>query len=131
MRALGQHSLIEFYDCHPDRLKRARAVRTLLCESVRAGGGTIVKAVFHNFSPHGVSGVVVIAESHVTIHTWPEHGYAAADVFSCSPKLKHDVIRRRLKQALGARRMSWRSFRRGLPGKGAKGQVSGARSRTS
>ena len=114
MRALGQHTLIELYGCNPARLERAREVRTLLCAAVRAGGGTIVKAVFHNFNPHGVSGVVVIAESHVTIHTWPEHAYAAADIFSCSPALKHDVIRRQLKRALAARRISWKSFRRGL-----------------
>jgi S-adenosylmethionine decarboxylase proenzyme len=46
-------------------------------------GATVIGAHFHTFSPHGVSGVVVIAESHLTIHTWPEHGYAAVDIFSC------------------------------------------------
>ena len=47
----------------------------------------MIQTVMHQFNPQGVSGVVVIAESHITIHTWPEHGYAAVDVFSCSEKV--------------------------------------------
>jgi S-adenosylmethionine decarboxylase proenzyme len=114
MRALCQHTLLEFHGCAPSRLKRAREVKALLNVAVRHGGGTIVKAVFHNFSPYGVSGVVVITESHVTIHTWPEHGYAAVDIFSCSKKLDHPAIQRRLKKSLSARRVSRRYFSRGL-----------------
>jgi S-adenosylmethionine decarboxylase len=113
MRALAQHTLLEFYACEPSRLKHSREVKKLLCDAVRQGGGTIVKAVFHNFSPYGVSGVVVITESHVTIHTWPEHAYAAVDIFSCSKKLDHLTIRNHLKEALGSRRVSGKGFRRG------------------
>ena len=115
MRALCRHTLLEYYDCNPARLKRAREVKALLCRAVREGGGKIVKAVFHNFSPYGVSGVAVITESHVTIHTWPEHAYAAVDIFSCSANLNHALIRRRLKRALAARRVASKSFRRGFP----------------
>src|SRR5262245_8299019 len=114
MRALCQHTLLEFHGCVISRLKRSREVKALLTAAVRHGGGTIVKAVFHNFSPSGVSGVVVITESHVTIHTWPEHGYAAVDIFSCSKKLDHLAIQRRLKKSLSARRVSRRFFPRGL-----------------
>ena len=116
MRALCQHTLLEYYGCDPARLKSAPALRASLCEAVRQAGGTIVKALFHSFSPYGVSGVVVITESHVTIHTWPEHAYAAVDIFSCSAKLAHAVIRRQLKRALAASRISQKSFRRGLRG---------------
>lgn len=114
MPALCQHTLLEFHGCDALRLRRARGVQCLLCEAVRLGGGTIVKTVFHNFSPYGVSGVVVITESHVTIHTWPEHGYAAVDIFSCSKKLDHMAICRKLQQALAARKVTRRSLRRGL-----------------
>ena len=114
MRTLAQHSLLEFYDCNPARLEHSRQVRELLCDSVLRGGGTIVKAVFHNFSPHGVSGVVVITESHVTIHTWPEYNYAAVDIFSCSERLDHKAIRNQLKKALCARRVTSKSIRRGV-----------------
>jgi S-adenosylmethionine decarboxylase len=113
MRALAQHTLLEFYGCDPAGLKRARDVKTVLCDAVLAGGGTIVKSVFHNFSPYGVSGVVVITESHVTIHTWPEHAYAAVDIFSCSKKLNHKTIRDELKRALSAAQVAEKSFRRG------------------
>lgn len=115
MRALSLHTLLEFYECEPGRLKQSREIRKLLCAAVLAGGGTIVKAVFHNFSPYGVSGVVVITESHVTIHTWPEHAYAAVDIFSCSDKLDHRIIRAELKRALVARRVQAKTFCRGLP----------------
>lgn len=114
MRALCQHTLLEFHDCDADRLKEARVVKKLLCEAVERGGGTIVKAVFHNFSPHGVSGVVVITESHVTIHTWPEYRYAAVDIFSCSKKLNHAAIRLELKRLLLAQKIRRKSFQRGV-----------------
>jgi S-adenosylmethionine decarboxylase len=115
MHALCHHTLIEYHDCNPECLKQARVVKKLLCKAVLQGGGTIVKAVFHNFSPYGVSGVVVITESHVTIHTWPEHGYAAVDIFSCSRKLDHTAIRDELKRALSAGKVARKSFRRGFP----------------
>ncbi len=115
MRALCHHTLLEYYDCDVTQLQRARTVKALLCEAVLKGGGTIVKTVFHNFSPYGVSGVVVITESHVTIHTWPEHAYAAVDIFSCSARLDHRRIRENLRRALKARRVMRRSFRRGKP----------------
>lgn len=113
MTALGHHTLLDFYGCTPRLLKRSRNIKSLLCRAVHAGGGRLVKTVFHNFNPYGVSGVVVITESHVTIHTWPEHRYAAVDIFSCSAKLDHAAIRDHLKQALGAKRVSRRAFRRG------------------
>jgi S-adenosylmethionine decarboxylase len=113
MITLGHHTLIEFCDCNPERLKRARQVRRWMLEAAERAHGTIVKAVFHNFSPWGVSGVVVIAESHLTIHTWPEHGYAAVDVFSCSPSLDQAAVREHLREKLEAGRVVSRRLRRG------------------
>ena len=111
--ALCRHTLIELHGCRPDVLRKTATIRGRMLAAVRAGGGTIVKSTFHQFSPWGVSGVVVITESHVTIHTWPEHGYAAVDVFSCSPRLDHEQILEILVQDLGARRVRRRTFRRG------------------
>ena len=82
--------------------------------AVRRGRGTIVTEVFHNFSPHGVSGVVVIAESHVAIHTWPEHGFAAVDIFSCSPSLDVASIRAALEEGLRPNRVNAQTIERGL-----------------
>lgn len=111
--SLCQHTLLDYYGCDSKLLRRTPQVKTLLCKAVIRGGGKIVKAVFHNFSPYGVSGVVVITESHVTIHTWPEYGYAAVDVFSCSSKLDHAAISEALKQSLSAKAVRRKSFARG------------------
>jgi len=53
--------------------------------AAKESGATILGESFHQFSPQGVSGVIIIAESHLTVHTWPEHGYAGADIFTCAP----------------------------------------------
>lgn len=113
VKTLGHHSLIELSGCDPEKLKRVVGVRRAMLEAARRANGTIVKAVFHAFSPWGVSGVVVIAESHLTIHTWPEHGYAAVDVFSCSPKLKQAEVRKWLAKEFDARRTKTVRLRRG------------------
>ena len=110
---LGQHSLFDFNGCDVSRLTDTEAIRVALIDAVREAGGTIVTHTFHTFSPHGVSGVIVIAESHVTIHTWPEYGYAAVDVFSCGASLNHDRIRDLTFRALAAARVEQRLFSRG------------------
>src|SRR4051812_34885982 len=114
MEALAHHTLLEMHECDPARLRDSEALRPLVLEAIRASGGTVVTEIFHNFSPHGVSGIVVIAESHVAIHTWPEHGYAAVDVFSCGSKLDHASLRSSLHDALGAARVESRELTRGL-----------------
>ncbi len=113
MKTLGWHALIELSGCDAGRLGKVRGVRGAMLEAARLAGGTVVKSVFHAFSPWGVSGVVVIAESHLSVHTWPEHGYAAVDVFSCSPRLSAAAVRRHLREAFGARHASMTRLRRG------------------
>src|SRR5262245_40559192 len=113
MNALCQHTLLEYHNCDRELLQRDDDIRSLLLEAVRRGGGTIVTDVFHHFSPFGISGVVVIAESHVTIHTWPEHDYSAVDIFSCSDKLDHGAIRDQLQTALRSGRVLQKTFERG------------------
>jgi S-adenosylmethionine decarboxylase proenzyme len=112
-KTLGWHVLMELSGCDPERLRRVAGIRAAMREAARLAGGTIVRSVFHAFSPWGVSGVVVIAESHLTIHTWPEHGYAAVDVFSCSPRLSAAAVRLHLRRALGARAVAVTRLRRG------------------
>jgi S-adenosylmethionine decarboxylase proenzyme len=116
--ALGQHSLFDLWECDPERISNRDALREALLGVIREHRGTIVEQVFHQFSPHGVTGVIVLAESHLAIHTWPEHGFAALDLFTCSATLDHAAIERSLGEALGARRIERRSEARGLPQKG-------------
>jgi len=111
--ALGQHSLYDFHGCPAEALRATERLRAAMLEAVRSAGGTIVNDTFHTFSPHGVSGVIVIAESHVTLHTWPEFGYAAVDVFSCGVTLRHEIIRDHLARILESKRVEQRAFPRG------------------
>ena len=87
-KALGSQLLIEMRDCLTDRLDDLEWVRGVLVESARRAHATIVDVLLHKFSPVGISGVIVIAESHIAIHTWPEYRYAAVDIFSCGKKLR-------------------------------------------
>ncbi|MEM9835184.1 MAG: adenosylmethionine decarboxylase [Bacteroidota bacterium] len=82
---LGRHLLLELYGCSAPLLKDRAQLETILLAAARAMEATVIESRFHTFQPYGVSGVVLIAESHLTIHTWPEHGYAAVDIFSCGP----------------------------------------------
>ena len=95
-----------------------------MCEAALACGATIVQKNFHHFSPYGVSGVVVIAESHVTVHTWPEHGYAAVDIFSCNLDLNRAVIRDYIQEHFRAAEVSSRSLKRGILPEPAKNEAS-------
>ncbi|NMB45141.1 MAG: S-adenosylmethionine decarboxylase proenzyme [Firmicutes bacterium] len=81
--ALGRHILCEAYGCDPEVLNDRNLVESIMVEAALAAGAEVREVAFHKFSPQGVSGVVVISESHLTIHTWPELGYAAIDVFTC------------------------------------------------
>ncbi len=83
MKKLGRHLIAEYVKCPPDKLNDASFLKKSMLEAVRRSGATVVDSVFHRYSPQGVSGVVVIAESHMSIHTWPEYGYAAVDFFTC------------------------------------------------
>jgi len=91
---------VELYGCKADVLNDKERIEQIMMEAAERAGATIVQKVFHLFNPHGVSGVVVIAESHLTIHTWPEYGYAAVDVFTCGSKVDpwkaYEYIKREL-----------------------------------
>jgi len=114
MLPLARHTLLELHGCDAALLKDATALQPIVMDAVRCGHGTIVTEVFHNFSPHGVSGVVVIAESHVAVHTWPEHSFAAVDIFTCSPALDVTAIRLSLEQGFRSKRTETRTIERGL-----------------
>ena len=80
---LGKQIIVELYDCKSDLLSNPEMINEIMCAAAEAMKATIVTSTFHHFSPLGVSGVVVIKESHLTIHTWPEFSYAAVDIFTC------------------------------------------------
>ncbi|MCG0276077.1 MAG: adenosylmethionine decarboxylase [Thermosediminibacteraceae bacterium] len=87
MKALGRHILAEIYDCDANVLNDRDLIEEIMVKAALEAGAEVREVAFHKFSPQGVSGVVVISESHLTVHTWPELGYAAVDVFTCGEKV--------------------------------------------
>lgn len=114
MKALGRQILVEFYDCNSDIINEVDAIEGILLEGTRKSGATIISHNFHKFSPHGVSGMVVIAESHVAIHTWPEYGYAAVDIFTCGENIDPWVIQEHLREQFESSNVSSMELKRGL-----------------
>ena len=92
MDTASHHYLLEFYGINSDDLNNLELIEERMLTSLSGSGATYINHSFHKFSPQGVSGVVVIAESHLSIHTWPESGYAALDVFTCGDKSIADSI---------------------------------------
>jgi len=114
MNALGRQILVEFYDCDPELLKQQAYISEAMVDACVAAQATVVAHTFHTFSPFGVSGVVVIAESHVAIHTWPEYGYAAVDIFTCGETIEPWVLFKKLKTAFKSKHYSNMELKRGL-----------------
>ena len=92
MAALGTHRILDFWGCSFETLDDLELVRTMFEEGLRLSKATVINVTLHKFSPQGVTGIASIAESHVSIHTWPELGYAAIDVFSCGTTMQVDQL---------------------------------------
>lgn len=114
MNYLGNHLLIELYNCNTSSINNVVKIEELLLEAVKISGATALNSTFHKFSPHGVSGVVVISESHFSIHTWPEYGYCALDIFTCGTEIKSEKTLDFLKEELGAGSISVTEVKRGI-----------------
>ncbi len=129
MQRLGRHLLVELFDCAPDILNDLEAVQTILLAAARRAQASIVGSAFHQFSRFRLSGVVVMSGSLLSVHTWPEHRYAAADIFSRGEAFRPDVAVESVIAALGAQRVSVLEVQRGIfPTSLAHGVVLGARS---
>ena len=87
MDALGTHLLLDLKECNAELLDDLDYIREVVLFAAQEAGATVVGETFHKFRPIGVTGIVAIAESHISIHTWPEHSYAAADIFTCGESL--------------------------------------------
>ena len=114
MNALGRHLLLELQDCDREVLNDLGLLRSTLQKAAVAAGATVLGESFHHFEPQGVSGVVVIAESHLFIHTWPEYGYAAVDIFTCGDSIRPQDAAELLVQELGSQSHSAMELRRGV-----------------
>ncbi len=102
MKSLGRHILVEFSNCNAQVLNDAQIVEEAMISAAKTAGATVINSTFHHFSPWGISGVVVIQESHLAIHTWPEYKYAAVDLFTCGESVDPWVCFEHLKQVFQA-----------------------------
>lgn len=113
MKKLGTHLILDAWQCPADLLNDPERIRNSILEAIAAGNATLIDLCVHQFSPHGVTATATLAESHIAIHTWPEHGYFAADFFFCGrgePQKAAEV----LKDALQAQQVVLREFKRGF-----------------
>ncbi len=110
---LGHHMLVEFYNCNSEALDDVAGIEGHMNEAARVCGATIVQSSFHRFEPYGVSGVVVISESHLAIHTWPEYGYASVDLYTCGDDIDSLAAYEYLKDKLAAQHAEIQMLKRG------------------
>ncbi len=113
LKALGHHTILDLYDCDKEILDDSKGLEVIMLEAARIAEATIIKSHFHQFAPQGVSGSVIIAESHFNIHTWPEHGYAAIDLFTCGTTLKSELAVSYLLDKLSCKRHALSEMVRG------------------
>jgi len=112
--ALGKHLLLELKGCDKEVLDDLDSLKGFLLAAAKEAGALVLGESFHRFSPQGVSGVVIIAESHLFIHTWPEYGYAAADIFTCGKTVQPEKAAQILIEKIGAKSHSMIEMQRGI-----------------
>ncbi len=117
--ALGTHLLLELNECDSGLLDELDVIETAMVDAAREAGASILGRSFHKFNPRGVTGIVAIAESHLAIHTWPEHGYAAVDIFTCGESFAPDRAAQLIIGSLRCRNPATTTIRRGPVGSGA------------
>jgi S-adenosylmethionine decarboxylase len=112
---VGKHCILELYGCNAAKLDDEPFLRSTITQAVQRAGATLLHLISHRFDPQGVTGLALLAESHLSIHTWPESGYAAVDVFTCGDHTMPELACQELVEALQADQYSLRSFLRETP----------------
>lgn len=110
----GTHLILDIWDAAPTSLSDLEYVKSTLLDATRKAGATIIGYKFHRFHPEGVSGVILIAESHISIHTWPDKGYASIDIYTCGDKCFPDAAKSKILEAFKARKTDLIRIERGL-----------------
>ena len=113
MDTLGKHVILEMWGCCKDTIDNVEVVKEILVKATESVKATLVDVVCHRFSPHGVTGVAILAESHIAVHTWPEHGYAAADIFICGSAINPRSAASYMTEAFCAKETSFLEIKRG------------------
>ncbi|CEP78875.1 MAG: adenosylmethionine decarboxylase [Defluviitoga tunisiensis] len=111
---LGRHLIAELYDCDEEILNNVTEIEYQMTKAAIECGATIVTSTFHRFLPHGVSGAIIISESHLAIHTWPEYKYASLDIYTCGDSVDPWVAFNYLKDAFKSGRQEVIENKRGM-----------------
>ncbi len=113
MKKMGTHLVVDAWGAPADLLNDPEKIRQALIEGITVGQATLIDLCVHQFSPHGVTATATLAESHIAIHTWPEHGYFAADLFFCGQGKPKEAMKL-LQTALQAKQVTMREIERGF-----------------
>ncbi|MDY6785985.1 MAG: adenosylmethionine decarboxylase [Cyanobacteriota bacterium] len=114
MKKMGTHLVVDAWQAPGDLLNDPERIRRAMIDAIDAGEATLIDLCVHQFSPHGVTATATLAESHIAIHTWPEHGYFAADLFFCGRGKPREAMKL-LQTALQAKQIAMRESDRGFP----------------
>ncbi|MFX4303237.1 adenosylmethionine decarboxylase [Alicyclobacillus tolerans] len=114
MDTMGRHVIAELWGCSAEKLNDVQAIERLMINAALEAGAEVREVAFHKFAPQGVSGVVIISESHLTIHSFPEHGYASIDVYTCGDRIDPNVACDYITRFLGAKRLESIEVPRGV-----------------
>ncbi len=114
MEKMGTHLVVDAWQAPAELLNDPEKIRAAMIEAIAAGEATLIDLCLHQFSPHGVTATATLAESHIAIHTWPEYGYFAADLFFCG-RGKPVVAMKVLQKALQAKEVKMHQMERGFP----------------
>jgi S-adenosylmethionine decarboxylase len=115
MEAFGRHFILEMWDCNREIVNDAKKIMQILSEAVNDAGATIIKQFYHEFNPPGITGVAILAESHISIHTWPEEGYVAIDLFTCGTQTDPTLAEKRLLEGFEPKDFTSVELKRGSP----------------
>jgi S-adenosylmethionine decarboxylase len=114
MDTMGRHVIAELWGCNADKLNDLHGIERIMVNAALEAGAEVREVAFHKFAPQGVSGVVIISESHLTIHSFPEHGYASIDVYTCGERIDPNVACDYITRSLGATRLESIEVPRGM-----------------
>lgn len=114
MDTMGRHVIAELWGCDVEKLNNMSFIEQLFVDAALEAGAEVREVAFHKFAPHGVSGVVIISESHLTIHSFPEHGYASIDVYTCGERIDPTVASNYISKGLEAKTVEHIQVPRGM-----------------
>ena len=111
----SKHLLLELYRCDREKLNDESFLRCVLNRAAKLANATVLNLISNKFEPQGVTAIALLAESHISIHTWPESNYSAVDIFTCGRNMLPELVSQYLIAALQAEEHSMRVIERNPP----------------